>query len=316
MRKLIVEPRFEILPTGEQGDLVAFGVGPDESIYITFSLNKPDTKVEQPGWATFFKTKPDMAQSYKIKRWSQSLEATEIFVARDEFNITKVQPLGDDVILVCPRCVRKADNEIELNGRVFGPDGRLKRAFVLGDGIQQVQTAADGTIWVSYFDEGIFGNYGWREPIGASGLVHWSAYGEKLGQFEPEKGLDYMADCYAMTLDSADDVWCCYYTEFPLVQLRNGKVFGAWNVPVRGSEWLAVEPPYALFLGSYDDKQELKLLELLGDGKTKVVETYLACSTDGETLAIDRVATRGGTIHLVSGRSKYAVDIDMCLRAG
>lgn len=316
MQKIIVEPGFDIASPDEQGQLVAFGVGPNESVYATLALSKPDTRIEQPGWATFFKTKPDEAQSYKVRSWSPSLQMQEIDIDRDEFNISAVQPLGDDILLVCPRCVRKNDREIELNGRVFDRDGRLKRAFVLGDGIEQVQVAADGTIWVSYFDEGIFGNYGWDEPLGASGLVNWSASGEILGEFEPALGLNNMADCYAMTIDRHGDVWCYYYTEFPLVQLRDGRVFDTWDVPVSGSHGLAVEPPFALFLGSYDRRQELKLLELLGDGKTRVVGTYLICATNEEPLGIDRVDTRGNTIHLVSGRKTYAVDIDMCLRAG
>lgn len=294
MRKLIVEPQFEILSPGEQGNVVAFGVGPDESIYIAFSR----------------------AQGYRLKTWNQSLKANELLILSNKFNITEVQPLGDDIMLVCPRCQRKSDNEIERNARIFGRDGRLKRAFVLGDGIEHVQTAADGTIWVSYFDEGIFGNYGWDEPLGASGLVHWSANGERLGQFEPEQGLDCMADCYAMTLDAADDVWCCYYTEFPLVQLRKGRVFGVWEVPVRGSNWLAVKPPYVLFLGNYDDEQEFKLLKLLDGDKTTVVGSYQVCSTKEEPLKIDRVATRGAKIHLISGHHEYAVDVGMCLQAG
>ena len=50
--------------------------------------------------------------------------------------------------------------------------GELRRQFVLGDGIKHVQTTAAGDIWVGYFDEGVYGNYGWgndpdSEPIGA-----------------------------------------------------------------------------------------------------------------------------------------------------
>jgi hypothetical protein len=33
----------------------------------------------------------------------------------------------------------------------------LKREFLLGDGIEDVQTDRKGHIWVAYFDEGVFG---------------------------------------------------------------------------------------------------------------------------------------------------------------
>jgi len=34
---------------------------------------------------------------------------------------------------------------------------RHLRSFHAGDGIQDVEAAGDGTIWVGYFDEGVFG---------------------------------------------------------------------------------------------------------------------------------------------------------------
>lgn len=38
----------------------------------------------------------------------------------------------------------------------------------------------DGRIVTSYFDEGIFGNFGWDQPLGASGLVVWDEQGRVL----------------------------------------------------------------------------------------------------------------------------------------
>ncbi len=59
------------------------------------------------------------------------------------------------------RAELRKDGTYDLNGRVFGPDGALRREFLLGDGIQDVQTTAEGDIWVSRFDEGVYGNLGW-----------------------------------------------------------------------------------------------------------------------------------------------------------
>jgi hypothetical protein len=74
----------------------------------------------------------------------------------------RVQPLPEhEILVVATRANRNADGSHDLNGRVFGADGELRREFLLGDGIADVQTTADGQVWVSYFDEGIYGNLGW-----------------------------------------------------------------------------------------------------------------------------------------------------------
>jgi hypothetical protein len=74
------------------------------------------------------------------------------------------------------------------------------REILLGGGIKGTQATASGVIWSSYFDEGIFGNYGWHDPIGASGLVARDTTGDTLYQYAPTDALDDMADCYAMNV--------------------------------------------------------------------------------------------------------------------
>ncbi|WP_440117757.1 hypothetical protein [Paenibacillus sp. QZ-Y1] len=75
-------------------------------------------------------------------------------------------------------------------------DGNTIREFLLGDGIQSVQVTKNGTIWTSYFDEGVFGNNGWSNPIGSQGLVAWDEHGNKLYE---DHAAD-IADCYALNV--------------------------------------------------------------------------------------------------------------------
>ena len=66
---------------------------------------------------------------------------------------------------------------------------------------------------VSYFDEGIFGNYGWSEPIGQSGLI---VFDENFNiKWESR---DDICDCYAINLDDDGHIWYYYYDEFDLVK--------------------------------------------------------------------------------------------------
>jgi hypothetical protein len=58
------------------------------------------------------------------------------------------------------------------------PRGRPRPRRFFGDGIEHVQATSAGEIWVGFFDEGIYGNYGWGSgtqlPVGRTGLVRFS----------------------------------------------------------------------------------------------------------------------------------------------
>jgi hypothetical protein len=94
------------------------------------------------------------------------LEATADYsltyhIPEQYWNYHHVQPLPDnELLLVCSRSRYWGNDDYDLNACVFTSDGKLQREFLLGDGIEDVQTTKEGKIWTSYFDEGIFGNYG------------------------------------------------------------------------------------------------------------------------------------------------------------
>ena len=73
---------------------------------------------------------------------------------------------------------------------VYGSDGHVEGAFLMGDGIADVQSDDAGNIWTSYFDEGIFGNNGWNEPVGAPGLLCFDSTGRITWHFQPPQGFD------------------------------------------------------------------------------------------------------------------------------
>lgn len=83
---------------------------------------------------------------------------------------------------------------------------RCDREFLLGDGISHVQSDANGNIWTGYFDEGVFGNYGWATPAGAAGLSCFTKSGEKIWGYEAPAGFDQIDDCDALNV--ARNVFC------------------------------------------------------------------------------------------------------------
>lgn len=72
------------------------------------------------------------------------------------------------LLIVQGRCL-KDGNYFERNARRYNRDGQLIDAFTLGDGINHVQIDDNDTIWLGYFDECVFGNFGWEQPMGNDG---------------------------------------------------------------------------------------------------------------------------------------------------
>lgn len=122
------------------------------------------------------------------------------------------------ILLVQPRCEKKG-LVIERNARIYNPNGQLISAFTLGDGIEQMQIDETDTIWVGYFDEGIFGNFGWEEPIGSDGVIAFDKSGEKLWGARKFS----IIDSYALNVTSSTHVQFYYYDDFKIVTLNEKK---------------------------------------------------------------------------------------------
>lgn len=128
---------------------------------------------------------------------------------------TEIDLFSDGSLLIVQgRCLKDGEY-IERNARIYNPNGQLIKAFTLGDGISNVQIDETDTIWVSYFDEGIFGNFGWEQPMGSAGVIAYTMNGRKLWGAS-----DYgIIDCDALNVASSKEVYFYYYDDFYLVQL-------------------------------------------------------------------------------------------------
>lgn len=305
-----LSPLISLAAVVRDGELVAFNVGPDEVIYLVVALNPLDYRFEKSGQASFAKTIPDQAQRYRVVGLRGPQPVLDVRIEGERFNIHDVQPLGDELLLVCARSYYRGPNDFEKNGRVYTRAGVFAREILLGDGIQSVQTTSAGVIWTSYFDEGVFGNYGWRAPVGASGLVAWDSRGNKLYEFRPpEPGLD-ICDCYALNVASDADVWCYYYTDFPLVHLRSGEVKSVWRMPLAGSDAFATSAGHAVFRGGYKDRDTYQLFSLGPNGMVKLVREIELRDQRDVKLVATRVIGRANAIYLVSDGFLYRVDVE------
>jgi hypothetical protein len=313
MRSIRLSPVVSLAPVIGDGKLVAFNIGPDEVTYFVIAYKPLDYRNEQPGWASFAKTVPEQPQHYRVVGLLRSQIVFDIEIEGERFNIHDVQPLPGELLLTRSRSYFKSPDNFEKNGRVYTRNGKFAREILLGDGIQSVQASSSGVIWASYFDEGIFGNYGWQSPVGASGLVAWDPAGNKLYEFEPRKNLNLICDCYAMNVESDEDVWIYYYTNFPLVHIRHREIESVWEMPLGGSDAFAVSSGYALFRGGYKDHDTYNLFSLDSDGKPKLLAGIEIQDRNGGKFVADRVASRADTIYLINNSLLYRFDVQTAL---
>ena len=72
----------------------------------------------------------------------------------------------------------------------------------------------ENKIWTSYFDEGVYGNYGWEVPIGRNGLRAWDSNGNEMYQYpNSEQNKYFIDDCYALNIVADEEVWFYFYLD-------------------------------------------------------------------------------------------------------
>ncbi|MGY4644798.1 hypothetical protein [Cellulomonas sp. URHB0016] len=214
-------------------------------------------------------------------------------------------------LAVGARCRWTRETGPELNAVVVDEHGRTVRRGCLGDGLQHVQVAADGTIWAGYFDEGVFGSYGWGAPdgpapLGRGGIVAWSADLEKVWELDPSEGL--VSDCYALNV-TADDVLACTYTDFPVIRIAGGHVTVHPTRKVAGVRGLIATADRVGLVGSYEDPALLVVGRLAGDHSFVENGRFKLRTPDGTRLPAAQVHCRGSEAHFFVGTTWYSLDL-------
>ena len=153
-----------------------------------------------------------------------------------------------------------ADRRCEIgsdNAQLLSPDGASIRNICLGDGIEHLQCDESGGIWVGYFDEGVFGNFGWGDqggepPLGASGLVRFNDRGEISWRFPASSSFEsQIHDCYALNVGDGS-AWVCAYSEFAIQHVDRSCAVRAWTNQVSGAKALAVDGDRLVLVGGYE----------------------------------------------------------------
>lgn len=280
----------------ESFSLIDFTVGYDDIIYLLFSQDVPE-RIDGMFCDTIANTK---YVAIKIDfDWSTNSVCNTVFLDFGilEFNYHFIRPLKNHIMLIGSRCEYHDQNNIDQNVVIIDENGATAKKLCFGDGIENCITSEDGSIIVSYFDEGIFGNYGWDRPIGSSGLIVWDSEGNIL--WENDKYNIY--DCYAISKDSRNRLWFYYYDRFDLVctDFRSDIVMHP-DVSGSGAFALSYTQQKILFSGGYNDL------------------SFYQCSIDSshskigkkqkEEIMIDNRILENATYHFCGSKLLFLVD--------
>jgi hypothetical protein len=294
---------------GPAGEVVAVWTRPDALGAVT------STTVSAAG-ACFPDPATDRPVEARITVHTPELAAVTPITGLALAHVT-VQPMPGGRFLVAGARCRWHHDGPDRNGVLYDTDGQVICERVLGDGIAHVLATSDGQVWIGYFDEGIYGNYGWgqadtEEPVGASGIVRFSPGLAPVWRYPRCTGVgpwDAISDCYALNVDGTC-AWACYDSDFPIVRIRDGAVTG-WHNDIKGASALAVAGSrVALFGGCGPDYDGLALTEL-GADRAEPAGEYRVVLANGEPLpAGTEVIGRGSRIHFLIGTSWYQLDVD------
>jgi hypothetical protein len=291
------------------GDLVIMWASPAGNEALSSSTS-------QPGWASF----PDSTTARPVEAQVR-IQGPDVLrtVRLNEHRIAhpKVQLLPDDRLLVVgTRCYWR-EGRAEENALVYDGNGQPVLSGTVGDGISHVYATPRGRIWIGYFDEGIFGNYGWGaptgpEPVGSSGIVRFTSELVADWRFPQDSPFGGIADVYAMSGDG-EDLWSCYYTDWPIVRISSDSddsVTG-WRNTVAGGSVLVVGSNLTAIAGGYrEDRDRVVLLRLDDDAVAEVAQGRLILPS-GEAIPPDAHWLGGKhELSIVTGSFWYKLDLE------
>ncbi|MGE7768890.1 hypothetical protein [Peribacillus sp. NPDC096540] len=218
-----------------------------------------------------------------------------------------IQRLNDGWLLAESR----ADDENVKNATIFDDYGNSIISFHLGDGIENLQVSENGDIWVGYFDEGVYG-----QTVGGSGLSCFNSKGKQVFDFTDfswgKKDIPPIDDCYALNVVSNDEIYCYYYSDFPLLSIKNMNEYRIYNkLKIKGSNAFAVWQEQILFGPTYSNDKNFLYSYSLRD---KSIITYKPVNRNGEILRQFNVIGRKSNLYLVDEKDVYGLDLKVLIK--
>lgn len=320
MTELVHVPRVQTLEPPRGGDVVvSFTISPVGEAVVAWASAEDAARLrgrDEHGGGFFPKPTLDRPATLRV-----TIDGAGYRMLRELTEVTCSFPTvhglpGDRILVVGSRAARRGGTP-DQNAIVFGADDRRSHSACVGDGVQDVCVTATGAIWVSYFDEGVLGNFGWEGQrvgrIGAAGLT----------RFDPDLRLRWtypspgeILDCYAMTT-TGEDCYVCPYTEWPILRIDRNDHVERWTNDIQGAcAMLASGTQLALVGGHDDDEIDRVAVGSLERGQLRRAPAVGRLRLgDRPPREFDTMLGRDAMLHVLADRRWYTLDLWSLLAA-
>ncbi len=227
-----------------------------------------------------------------------------------------IQPMpGGRFLVAGARCWWRPGGP-DRNAVVYDAAGQVVSEHVLGDGIAHLQATSTGQVWAGYFDEGVYGNYGWGQhdsemPVGAPGIVQFSPALEPQWRYPPFTAggpWEPISDCFALNVTDTC-IWTCYDPGYAVIAIRDG-IRAGWHSDIIGVRALATDGTRVALLGGYGPDHDRLALARLGESRAELVAEYRVVLPGGQPLPPETgVIGRRACLHVLTGTDWYQLDL-------
>ena len=280
--------------------VVSLSIGPKWDYYV-LAVSNPSHKKDE----LFLKGNKE--QNYRVISICYGfISVIDLHNQKNHYHF--IQPIENEYILLASARSRYySENDFDLNGKVFDQNGNLIREFLLGDGIQHLGVTSDNIIWTGYFDEGVFGNFGWKTPVGACGLRAWDKHGNTVYKY-PNVEDHFICDCYALNVVSDHEIWFYYYTDFLLGRIKNG-VIDYFDPKISYTDTFLVYNGCFLFKSGDKNQDQYYLMEFRKGKSLEIHKEITFINEENEVIHADNIAYRGHQLLIRSDDKLYLVDL-------
>ena len=229
----------------------------------------------------------------------------DIFITDIDFTFPVFDVFPDRrVLIAASRCAWGMGDKYLLNGLIYDPKTGERTLFLAGDGIESLAINSKSHIFISYYDEGVFGNNGWEgqgiEGPGVGGVTCFDDTGEVLWQHNKTANMEdgsFISDCYALNV-SGSDAYYYFYTDFLLAKTNSKFETTLWRTSMSGCHCFAISRDAILFSGQYDDDlgNEFYLMRRTPNKLTRQTKIYAKLSK-GYMSDPSQTIGRGWNIH-------------------
>ena len=210
------------------------------------------------------------------------------------------------------RCSWRSKNDFDRNGFPFDAQGKLKTQILVGDGVKELFVDDAERVWVSYFDEGIFGNNGWgqrgAEPVGASGLNVFSSNSEILWRYIPPTENLRIDDCYSLNVFDRG-AYIYSYSAFPVCKIDEQYSVKSWKTDLAGCTNLVVFDNYVLLRSAYGDQRNVAYFGCCEAGALRIINKIELTLPPGSQVGNGQFVSRGASIYYFDDEAWFRGDI-------